>query len=171
MDRFRKADPIGHWQDLTRAREDAEPFSLPNLKELVVDLLGTTKPFQLKRFLSIFTLFEDAPLTSLVICSRSQTIPELPLASYDALVSQHTETLRRVVLVKMRVPNLALESICKRCKRLEIAGMPVPSAADLVCDLRWLTPALTCMAKSTFRPYFGRSGWGFRWLTLISNVI
>ena len=135
-----------------------------------MDLLGTTKPFPLRSFLSIFTLFEDAPLTSLVICSRSQTIPELPLGSYDALVNQHAETLRRVVLVKVKVPNLALESICRVCKQLEIIGIPVPSAADLVCDLRWLiTPRHYLLLW--FRVYFGRSGWGFRWLTLISNVI
>ena len=105
-----------------------------------MDLLGTTKPFPLKSFLSIFTLFEDAPLTSLAICGRSQTIPELPLAAYDVLVNQHAKRLRRVVLVKMRVPNAALESICKTCKKLEIIGIPVPSAADLVCDLRWRSP-------------------------------
>jgi hypothetical protein len=99
----------------------------------VVDFLGTNKPFPLKSFLSIFGLFEEAPLTSLAICGRSQTIPALPLASYELLINQHAKTLRRVVLVKVNVPNAALESICRACKELEIIGVPVPSAADLVC--------------------------------------
>ena len=136
--RLGEADEIGPRQDLTRAREGLQPFYLPNLKELVVDLLGTAKPFPLKSFLSIFTLFEDAPLTSLAICGRSQTIPALPLASYELLINRHARTLHRVALVKTNIPNLALQSICKACKQLEILGIPVPSAADLVCDLHWL---------------------------------
>ena len=123
-------------KDLTRARENIQPFLLPNLEELVVDLLGTAKPFPLKSFLSIFTLFEDAPLKSLTICGRSQMIPAFSLASYESLINRHAETLRRVVLVKAHIPTPALESICKACKHLEVLGIPVPSAADLVRDLR-----------------------------------
>ncbi|KAF9645527.1 hypothetical protein BDM02DRAFT_3189629 [Thelephora ganbajun] len=117
--------------DLTRARENFQPLSLPNLKELVVDLLRAVKPFPLNSFLSIFALFKDAPLTSLAICGRSQIIPPLPLASYELLINQHAQTLHRVVLVKANVPTSALHSICKACKQLEILGIPVPSAADL----------------------------------------
>jgi len=129
---------MGPRQDLTRARENLQPFSLPNLKELAVDLLGTTKPFPLKSFLSIFTRFGNAPLTSLTIWGRSQTIPVLPLASYELLINRHAETLRRVVMGRIVIPTAALQSICKTCEQLEILGVPVPSAADLVCDLRWL---------------------------------
>lgn len=125
-------------QDLTRVRENPQPFFLPHLKELVVDLLGTAKPFPLKSFLSIFTLFEDAPLKSLAICGRSYMIPAFPLESYELLINQHAKTLRRVVLIKVNLPIPALHSICKACKQLETLGIPVPSAADLVRDLRWL---------------------------------
>ena len=125
-------------QDLTCARENTQPFSLPNLEELVVDLPGTTNPFPLKSFLSVFALFKDAPLKSLAICGRTQTIPAFPLASYELLINQHAETLRRVVLLKAHIPTQALHSICKTCKHLEVLGIPVPSAADLVRDLRWL---------------------------------
>ena len=125
-------------KDLTRARENVQPFLLPNLEELVVDLLGTAKPFPLKSFLSIFTLFEDAPLKSLTICGRSQMIPAFPLVSYELLINQHAGSLRRVVLLKAHIPTPALHSICKACKHLEVLGVPVPSAADLVRDLRWL---------------------------------
>lgn len=119
-------------QDLTRALQgNLRPFHLPNLKELVVDLLGTPNPFPLKSFLSVFVLFAGAPLASLAICGRSQTIPCLPLESYDLLVNQHADTLRRVVLVKAQIPVPALSSICKECKQLEILGVAVPSA-DLV---------------------------------------
>jgi hypothetical protein len=137
LHRFWGANEIGPQQDLTRARENLQPFSLPNLEELVVDLLGTAKPFPLKSFLSIFTLFGDAPLRSLTICGRSQTIPAFPLTSYELLVNQHATTLRRVVLIKVNIPTPALHSICKTCKWLETLGIPVPSAADLVCDPRW----------------------------------
>ena len=119
-------------QDLTRERENLRPFDLPNLKELVVDLIGTPNPFPLKGFLSIFTLFAGAPLTSLAICGRSQMIPSLPLDSYDLLINQHADTLRRVVLVKAHIPIPALCLICKECKQLETLGVSVPSTADLV---------------------------------------
>ena len=162
--RFRQTDSIGPSQDLARARSDLEPFLLPNLEELVVDLLGTNKPFPLKSFLTIFSLFEDAPLTSLAICGRSQTIPALPLASYELLINQHAKTLRRVVLVKANIPNIGLESICKACKRLEIIGVPVPSAADLVCDLRLFISRNWLL--SGVRDLSGRSGCACRGLLL-----
>lgn len=117
--------------DPTKTRENLDPFHLPNLKELVVDLIGAPNPFPLKSFLSVFTPLAGAPLTSLAICGRTQAIPELPLESYDLLVNQHAETLRRVVLVKVKVPTPAIRSICEECKQLEILGVPVPSTAGL----------------------------------------
>ena len=161
---FWQTDLIGLSQDLGRAREDLEPFSLPNLKELVVDLLGTNKPFPLKSFLSIFTLFQDAPLTSLAICGRSQTIPGLPPESYELLINKHAETLRRVALVKVSMPNPALKSICKTCKQLEVIGVPVPSAANLVRDLRWVISRNRIsyrLCSAPFRPL----GLWIPWLT------
>lgn len=112
--------------------ENPHPLYLPNLKELVVDLLGMPNPFPLKSFLSIFTFFAGAPLASLAICGRSQTIPALPLGSYDLLINKHADTLRRVVFFRARTPTPAVSLICKECKQLEILGVPVPSTADLV---------------------------------------
>lgn len=136
--RFPRTNYTGPSQELTRAQGNIHPFHLPNLKELVVDLLGLPNPFPLKGFLSIFTLFAAAPLTSLAICSSSRIIPELPLESYGSLVNQHAGTLRRLVLVKAHIPVAAVSSICEECKQLETLGVPVPSSADLVRDHRCL---------------------------------
>lgn len=120
-----------------------------------MDLLGIAKPFPLESFLSVFTLFEDAPLKSLGIYGRSQMMPAFPLASYELLINRHAKTLRRVILVKASIPTPAIHSICKTCKKLEILGVPVPSAADLVCDLRWLIEDLARMIpRDDVRPAF-----------------
>ncbi|KAF9781153.1 hypothetical protein BJ322DRAFT_255344 [Thelephora terrestris] len=125
--------------NLTRTQGNVHPFHLPNLKELVVDLPKLPNPFPLKSFLSTFTLFAAAPLTSLAICGGSHVIPELPLESYEFLVNQHAETLHRLVLVKVHLPVLAVRSICEECKRLEVLGVPVPSSADLPAFIQALS--------------------------------